>query len=78
MKESTECLSKQEVIHEILVKHSSQDHPLGFTEISRKAGSMGFTIGRKAIGGYMNRVVSITTRILFTTKNLSINRDTFL
>ena len=60
MKESTECLSKQEVIHKIIVKHSIQYHPLGFTEISRIAGSMGYKIGRKAIGDYMNRVVSVT------------------
>lgn len=60
MKESTECLSKQEVIHKILVKHSSQDNPLGVTEISNKAKSEGYTIGRKAIEDYMNRVVSVT------------------
>lgn len=55
MKYSTEVgqMTNYDVIRQILREHSSRENALGITEISKKAGHMGYKIGRNAIEGFM-------------------------
>ena len=53
MKNSTKVgqMTNYDVIRQILREHSSRENVLGITAISKKAGKMGYKIGRNAIEG---------------------------
>ena len=57
MKHRTEPGKKtnDDIIRQILREHSSRNKPLGITAISRYASDKGYSIGRNAIEGFMNR-----------------------
>lgn len=59
MKYSTEVgqMTNYDVIRQILREHSSRENALGITEISKKAGHMGYKIGRNAIEGFMAKMM---------------------
>lgn len=58
MKRRTEFgeMTNHDVIRQIMRKHSSRENPLGTTAISKLAKNMGYSIGRTAIEGFMNKM----------------------
>ncbi len=50
-------MTNYDVIRQILCEHSSRENTLGNTAISRYAKDMGYSIGRKAIEGFMNKMM---------------------